>query len=448
MHVRFLLGPAGSGKTFRCLAEIREDLKQHPEGPDLILLAPKQATFQLERQLLADGSLQGYTRLQILSFERLAAYVFDRLGKPPPELLSEEGRVMVLRALLEANHAGLRVFHASARLSGFARQLSAVLRELQRRQLGPQSLETLAAQPGLPLPLSHKLSDLALILRGYLEWIGAAGEGRLEDAACLLDVAATALHRPPQPLKIGGLWLDGFAEMTPQEHALLAALLPHCAGATLAFCLPQAPSGDEPWLSPWAVVSETAHECALRVRNLVGTTVAVEQLERDPSRSRFSTAPSLARLEQVMGGATHCAADVPSADEPSGSPGHEGCGPIRETSLEKMDLPAGRRQHVGDGDAMTRVPPEPEGRRDACAMFPLRLIECSNLEAEARLAAREILGFVQEGGRFRDCAILVRSLDGYQDALRRVLTRYDIPFFLDRREPVSHHPLAELTRFA
>ncbi len=128
MHVRFLLGPAGSGKTFRCLAEIREDLKQHPEGPDLILLAPKQATFQLERQLLADGSLQGYTRLQILSFERLAAYVFDRLGKPPPELLSEEGRVLVLRALLVEMHAGLGVFLGCGRLSGFARLLSAVLR--------------------------------------------------------------------------------------------------------------------------------------------------------------------------------------------------------------------------------------------------------------------------------------------------------------------------------
>ena len=49
-----------------------------PDGPPLILLAPKQATFQLERQLLADDSLRGYTRLHILSFERLARFIFDR----------------------------------------------------------------------------------------------------------------------------------------------------------------------------------------------------------------------------------------------------------------------------------------------------------------------------------------------------------------------------------
>ena len=71
MQVRFLIGPAGSGKTFRCLAEIREELLAHPDGQPLLLLAPKQATFQLERQLLSHPDLHGYTRLQILSFDRL-----------------------------------------------------------------------------------------------------------------------------------------------------------------------------------------------------------------------------------------------------------------------------------------------------------------------------------------------------------------------------------------
>src|ERR1044071_4558785 len=92
VQIRFLLGPAGSGKTFRCLSEIRAALKASPDGPPLILLAPKQATFQLERQLLADDSLCGYTRLRILSFERLARFIFDELGKAPPKMLDERMR--------------------------------------------------------------------------------------------------------------------------------------------------------------------------------------------------------------------------------------------------------------------------------------------------------------------------------------------------------------------
>ena len=65
MQVKFVLGPAGSGKTYRCLEEIRTELKARPAGKPLLFLAPKQATFQLERQLLAEPGLAGYTRLQI-----------------------------------------------------------------------------------------------------------------------------------------------------------------------------------------------------------------------------------------------------------------------------------------------------------------------------------------------------------------------------------------------
>ena len=134
MQARFLLGPAGSGKTHRCLAEIRAELLKSPEGLPLLLLAPKQATFQLERQLLADGSLAAYTRLQILSFERFAEFVLAEFSPSPPRLLDEEGRVMVLRVLLAQKQKELNIFRATARLPGFAEQLSLLLRELQRHQ--------------------------------------------------------------------------------------------------------------------------------------------------------------------------------------------------------------------------------------------------------------------------------------------------------------------------
>src|SRR5208337_3988891 len=72
----------------------------------------------------------------------------------------------------------------------------------------------------------------------------------------------------------------------------------------------------------------------------------------------------------------------------------------------------------------------------------------SNAEAEVTLAAREVLRHVQEGGRYREVTVLVRKLEGYHEPLQRIFSRYEIPFFLDRRESVSHHPLAELTRSA
>ena len=149
MQARFLLGPAGSGKTFRCLAEVRAALKKDPEGKPLILLAPKQATFQIERQLLADDSLNGYSRLHIFSFERLARFILDELRVTPPKFLSDEGRVMVLRALLIRHANELKLFRASARRPGFAQELGRLLNELLLHQLTPAKLRSLAHREDL-----------------------------------------------------------------------------------------------------------------------------------------------------------------------------------------------------------------------------------------------------------------------------------------------------------
>src|SRR5439155_21261251 len=128
---------------------------------------------QLERQLLADSAFGGYTRLHILSFERLAHFIFELLGRSRPDILDEEGRVMVLRALLVRKRNDLKLFRASARLTGFAQQLSGILGELQRHQLTPESLNELALKVRAVEPLALKLQDLAVLLADYLAWLKA-----------------------------------------------------------------------------------------------------------------------------------------------------------------------------------------------------------------------------------------------------------------------------------
>ena len=371
------------------------------------MLAPKQATFQIERQILSFPEVAGYARLQILSFERLAELVLENLDGEVPSLLGEEGRLMVLRALLMEKQPELRVFHATARLPGFARQLSVLLRECQRAQLSPPRLLELAAQIApSALALGAKLADLALLLQAYLDWLA---EKQLLDASRLLDLAAErlkALGSPnpkdssSQPLRLSWVWLDGFAEMTPQELDLLAALLPRAEGATLAFCLDAFPEEEPSWLSTWSVVARTFRGCWQRLSGLPNVALELDILQRGALPGRFDGSPSLRRLE---GGWT---------TSPSSSAGG--------TDAEGGDLAR-----------------------------ELALVPCENPEAEAVMAAREVLRFVRDGGaRFRDVAVLVRSLDVYHAPVRRVFARYGIPIFMDRREPVSHHPLPEFTRSA
>jgi ATP-dependent helicase/nuclease subunit B len=467
VKVRLLLGPAGSGKTFRCLTELRRALSASPDGPPLLLIAPRQTTYQLERQLLADDScISGYTRLHILSFERLAHFIFERVGKAEPRMVDEEGRVMVLRGILARKRDELKLFRASARLTGFAQQLSVVLRELQRNQLTPQRLRQLAVEANEAEGLGYKLHDLAMLLESYLEWLRAHN---LQDADCLLEAAAQALRgestptaqhdtrvermltnrKPPskarkfenkrqmeftltlevpcQPrsggnaiavadsepsvtlkaipepehsLGIDGLWVDGFSEWSTQELDLLTALIPHCNNATLTFCLDTVPTQKSSWLSNWSVPQQSFEHCKKRLEELPGIEVAIDLLQRRPQETRFVNNPILQRLE----------AEWPKP--------------------EKLTTAA-----------------RPEQAPELLARS-LRVATCINAEAEATLAAREILRHVRNGGRYRNVTILVRKLESYHQTLQRVFSRYEIPYFLDQRELVSHHPLAELTRNA
>jgi ATP-dependent helicase/nuclease subunit B len=419
VQARFLLGPAGSGKTFRCLAEIRAALRENPDGGPLILLAPKQATFQLERQLLADpegwgerprepksnstgGSpgvsphqIKGYTRLHIFSFDRLARFILENLGSAPPKLLSDEGRVMVLRALLLRHEDELKLFRGSARRAGFAQELGALLNELQQHQFTPAKLRALGESADLRRELRDKLRDLALLSEKYADWLR---EHELQDANHLLNFATAALRQEFQisnfKFQIVSLWLDGFAEMTPQELDLLAAILPLCKYATLAFCLENEPAAKTSWLSIWSSVGKTYSRCRQRIENQPDCKMEVEILPRQPERSRFPENSMLAAIE---------------------------------TNWSRLAAPQSQISNLKS---------------------QISIAACASPEAEAVFAAREILKFVRAGNRFRDCAVLVRNLENYHQPLARVFRRYEIPCFLDRREAVAHHPLAELTRSA
>lgn len=398
MQVRFLLGPAGSGKTFTCLAEIRRELIARPNGPPLILLAPKQATFQLERQLLETGELAGYTRLQILSFDRFADYVLTELGFSTGELLTEEGRLMVLRALLAKHRDQLTLYRSAARLPGFAGQLSELLREARRHHLDATRMENLADDDKLSERLRSKLNDVAQIAGAYREWLQ---DNDLNDADEVLDLAAKRLKEleipsrldpaNPPPICLSGLWLDGFAEMTPQETEFLAAVMPFCEHARLAFCLADDVAGTGSRFSMWNVIGATYGQCRERLEQHPNCDVEIEMLSRDDDHSRFAQAPGLRLLERAWEN---------RGEQPEASAGDD-----------------------------------------------VQLVECADRENEAVLAAREIRKHVRTGGRYRGVTVLVRDLEAYGHIVRRVFTRYEIPFFLDQRESAAHHPLAELTRF-
>lgn len=394
-EVTLLLGPAGSGKTFRCTESLREELQRDPEGGALLFLAPKQATFQIETALLADSRIQGYTRLQILSFPRLAEHILSEFGGTRFQLLSDDGRIMLIRSLLNRHAETLRAFRALASFPSFGDELSNLLVELRRHQISLEHLRKLQTQASMPVSLRDKLHDLALIADHYSAWLEQAD---LKDPEFLLDLAIELLNTQEAPHELAprffvqSLWLDGFAEMTPQELALLTAVIKRCRNATLAFCVDPDHLQPTSWLNLWNTTTEVLHRLTNHLReNKISW--ETDLLPRRPDANRYDDAATLRHIEQ------HWLNPV--------SPTH----PPADSSKE------------------------------------IELVSCQHREWEVVHAARQIIRFTrQHGARYRDTTLIVRHLEDYQTEIKRVFRRYQIPFFIDQRESIRHHPVVVLTR--
>jgi ATP-dependent helicase/nuclease subunit B len=81
-------------------------------------------------------------------------------------------------------------------------------------------------------------------------------------------------------------------------------------------------------------------------------------------------------------------------------------------------------------------------------IFPengIQLFSTVNRRAEVEGVARELRRLAREEGRqWKELAVMTRDLSGYQEIMEQVLRVHEIPFFLDNKRSVTHHPLLEL----
>ncbi|MFZ5825386.1 MAG: helicase-exonuclease AddAB subunit AddB [Bacillota bacterium] len=392
MSLRLLIGSAGAGKTYTCLDEISAAARG-PGGP-LILLVPEQATFQMEQALLAPGRLTGIMRAQVLSFQRLAWRVSLRAGGLAHPPLSELGKRMVLRALLERRQGELRIFAQVADRPGFIEKLAGTISELRTYQQGPSQLlrhlRFMSATGQEETALGAKLHDLALVMSD----LSAYTSGRFTDPDDYLSVLAERLPAS-EVLADAEVWVDGFTGFTPQELAVMGAIFSSARRVHLSLCI--APSqlykagghhneGDlfHPTLSTYDQIMKLA----------ATHSVVVEEPLLLRETPRFASAPELAYIEK------HLFKLTPSA------------------------------WTLGAPSAIT-------------------LVQAQNRREEVEAAAREVLRLVREDGlRYRAIAVVVRNLDAYGDLTASVFAEHGIPAFIDRRRTVAHHPLVELLRAA
>lgn len=394
MGLRFIIGSAGAGKTHTCLDELTAAAKAAPEGAPLILLVPEQATFQVEQALLAGGRLSGIMRAQVLSFQRLAWRISLKAGGLALPPLSDLGKRMVLRALLERRQGELRIFSQVADRPGFIEKLAGTISELRTYQQGTASIQRhlgyMTATGQGETALGAKLHDLSLMMQDLRDYT----QERFTDPDDFLTVLAERLPESDL-LRDAEVWVDGFTGFTPQELAVLGAILKTARQTHLSLCIdPGQIHKTGGHHSPADLYHPTLATYDQVVRLAVEQQVALDSPLVLRAVPRFERAPELAYLEK---------------------------------HLFKLT-----------------PPPWIEGAPQAVS-----LVQAQNRREEVEATAREVLRLVREEGlRYRTVAVVARNLDLYGDLTATVFAEHGIPAFIDRRRTVAHHPLVELLRAA
>ncbi len=389
MAVTFVFGRAGTGKTHGCLASIAARLEDPRDAERLLLIVPEQATLQMERALLRQTPRRAFWRAEVLSFSRLAARVFDQVGRPP-DLISSAARRMGLRHVL-AHHAGAEAAFGKSRLSpGFLDQLSSLIQELLRENADPATLRTAAASLDDPRSARRSVA-LADLFEAYLDWLGP----RRADPAQQLAMLREVLQRSAW-LSECCVWVDGFAGFTGQELETLVTLARQARHLTITLLLDpnDVPARADPGAAPrlFSRTEQTHHRLA---RRLADEGVSLNPPVRISSASvpRFRQAAGLTALEARLASVT---------------------GSIGTARPDANEI---------------AVVACPTHREELCQAA--RWIRATMADASA--AGQPL--------RFRDFALIARDLTPFAELVREVFDEYELPHFLDQRRGLAAHAL-------
>ncbi len=430
MAARFIIGLAGTGKTHHCASALAQASRADPLGPPLFWLVPEQATFMSEQRLLAHLAQAGTFRVQVLGFNRFCRSIAPELALDSTLDLSSITRMLLLAQAVEESHDKLVLFQHLTQQPGFLRNLTTILRELQQAGHDPLSLSQvrrkLTSSHQADDILNRKLSDFITLLTAWQNRLGASRY----DPDRLPQMVAERLSKSAT-VAASSVWLDSFSALSMVEINLITALANCCQSVDITLLAdPESPvfrSPDAP-LQPLS----TFHRTEVMYRRLLAAFATARVIMAPPvfltEPYRFAHAMSLRTIARTLFWPRSENLTPDAADDTQPAP-WSAAPPPPDPSIA-----AGTQNSVP-----SLVPP---GATAA-------IWECDTPESEIRAAAE----FIHEQStrhkrRYRDIGLVVADIDTYEPAIRRIFAAHNIPHFIDRRRPITHHPLVEMLRCA
>lgn len=166
--LKFIYGPACSGKTYTCLKKIKELTDR---GEQCVFIVPEQFSFESEREVLKTLGDSFALRISVLSFSRLQQEVEREIGGSCARILTDSDKVIFMNKALIQVSGELNLWGKYAHSVTFAKTMLDTIGEFKINAVTANDIKN-AALVTEKVSLKNKLSDLAVIYETYDSLLG------------------------------------------------------------------------------------------------------------------------------------------------------------------------------------------------------------------------------------------------------------------------------------
>ena len=232
MSLRFIVGKSGSGKTTNCFKEIIESSQNG--NSSIIYIVPEQFSIQSEKNLLEKLGVDAIMKIHVLSFKRLAYYVFSETGFKAGKILEDTGKFILIRKIIDEVKHEFKYYENPNITKGFIEKISETITEFYEYNI---SIKELLENSSQNERLMLKIKDLELIYNRFLKYLAENYISTDET----LDILAGNIYKS-NFLNNAEIWIDEFSSFTPQEINVIKALLEKACKVNIAItadCMPK-----------------------------------------------------------------------------------------------------------------------------------------------------------------------------------------------------------------
>lgn len=388
MSLVIIKGGSGSGKSYRLYETVLSHAAAFP-NQNHIILVPEQYNLYTQRKLVALSPNGGIMNIEALSFERLAYRVFDELGTSFADVLSDEGKALLLRRICQENEERLSTLASGIRRVGFIDEIKSLISELMQYDISPEKLKEMLGDEkvrGIGRAFLERMGDIALIYEAFLKSL----EDKYITSEQILSLLVEVIGRSSF-VKDAYVALDGYTGLTPLQRNLMKEIMP---------------------------LSEKTFACITMDSN-------EDIYNRDPM-GLFSMSRDYAK--NLMDIANECGVEIEDIDS------------VQSPFPRYADAEA--LYHL-QANLFRKIRIKYEGEDIS---EHLNICSFENIYDEISFVAKDITDRIKADPTlcYKDFAVLASDMSLYKYHIEGLFADYDVPVFIDSKESVEVHPLVKL----